>query len=98
VAQMTGVMRARISPELRELFEQRGVDAIRAIATTVTSRESPLLFTGGIKATVGDLEDWLWEMDAIRAARRTLIVSGIAAGAGIAAAVLTLLAWMSPLK
>ena len=91
-------MRARISPELRELFEQRGVDAIRAIATTVTRRESPLLFAEGIKATVGDLEDWLWEIDATRAARRTLIVSGIAAGAGIAAAVLTLLAWMSPLK
>ena len=57
-----------------------------------------MLFAAGIRATVGDLEDWLWEMDAIRAARRTLIVSGIAAGAGIAAAGLTLLAWMSPLK
>jgi hypothetical protein len=84
-------MRSRISPELRELFEQRGVDAIRAIATTASNRESPLLFAGGIKATCSDLEDWLWEMDAIRAARRTLIVSGIAAGAGIAAAILTLM-------
>jgi hypothetical protein len=48
------VKRSRVSPELRELFEQRGVDVIRAIATTVSNRESPLLFTGGIKATVGD--------------------------------------------
>jgi hypothetical protein len=85
------VMRARISPELRELFEQRGVDAIRAIATTVSNRKSPLLFAGGIKATIGDLEDWLWEVDAIRAGRRARIVFGIAAGAGIAAAILTLM-------
>jgi hypothetical protein len=84
---------------VRQALEQRGADSVRALLVSMsdgragTGRNASVDLGDGIKASRGDMEDWLREQET--RTNRWIKTGAIAA---IIAATIALVAWIFPIK